>query len=257
MRKINTGIKLSIVAMGALWASVCLMACSAPIYVAAEVATIVGARVTGSGASPTPSAEDPHTQQVIAQAKTAADQYAKQQSAYDKSETQRAIAQVKAGATPDSEDMNAVDWSEVANASVAINRARIANFSEKDRKAEAKAEIPVMRKRYPEVRGMTADEFTAMITGSLINQLNSPIFSQGEINGNELALYTPFPGIEDDFALGQDALYDQINDEFVAWCGCDGRTDIVVDHFGYTTWVTRIEIGEDGKSVASGRWLPH
>jgi hypothetical protein len=117
--------------------------------------------------------------------------------------------------------------------------------------------ISVMKRRYPNVRGMSAEEFTTTIVGSVLNQWNSPVFSRGEINGNILALYTPFAGIEDAFALREDALYDQINDEFVAWCGYDGRTDIVVDHFGYTTCVTRIEMGGDGKSVASGRWLPH
>jgi hypothetical protein len=48
-----------------------------------------------------------------------------------------------------------------------------------------------------------------------------------------------------------EAPYDQINDEFVAWCDCDGRTDIVLKTFGYKMGLAQIGLDRDGSSAAS------
>lgn len=121
--------------------------------------------------------------------------------------------------------------------------------AEHERSAAAKAAIFRLEKRYPSTRGMTRDEFVTLITSTEVNALGSPIFSDGRISGKVFTLYTPIAQIANGIAVNQ-APYDQINDEFVAWCDCDGRTDIVLKTFGYKMGLAQIGLDRDGSSSA-------
>lgn len=122
--------------------------------------------------------------------------------------------------------------------------------AKRERAANVKAAIRRLRKRYPGLRGMTRTQFVASIISGEVNALGEPIFSDGRIGENVLTLYTPVAEVANGIATNS-APYDQINDTFVAWCDCDGRTDIVLKTFGYKMGLAQIGLDRDGSSAAS------
>jgi len=102
-------------------------------------------------------------------------------------------------------------------------------------------------KRYPGVHGMTPGEFVSLISLTEVNAFGAPVFSGGRIDGNVLTLYTTVAQIAEGI-VNNAAPYDQINDAFVAWCGCDGRTEIVYNAFGVRTGLAQIRLQDDGSS---------
>jgi len=90
--------------------------------------------------------------------------------------------------------------------------------------------IARLSKRYRDVSHLSSDEFTDFLVKSYQNGYGAAFFSDAKIENEMLTLTVPSPDVRG--LIDSQAVLDQINDYFVAWCKCDGKTRVVGEYFG-------------------------
>jgi tetratricopeptide (TPR) repeat protein len=123
-----------------------------------------------------------------------------------------------------------------------------------ERKEQTAKVIERLVRRYALIKAYSQEEFEDSIVVGYHTELGTPFFSDAKIvsaeNGVQGTLRITI-AIVDQSVLNMDnwPTYEEINDQFVAWCGCNGTTEVYVRYVGHALNV-KLSVSE-GHSVTS------
>ncbi len=113
----------------------------------------------------------------------------------------------------------------------------------------AKPAISRLERRYPEMRRLSQEQFEDFLIKNYAVD-SAPFFTDARVDGHSLQVITPNPDVQT--ITSSQATLDEINDYFVAWCGCNGQTHIIGDYYGRRMGLATVDLSvEDQHSYVT------